>query len=64
MENEKKLSQNDTDNIKVFSSNKKHNLRSDSDLDEMHSFNEEELEQCNEVETLKNAIWEMKLKLY
>lgn len=64
MENEKKLSQNDTDNIKVFSSNKKRNLRSDSDLDEMHSFNEEELEQCNEVETLKNAIWEMKLKLY
>lgn len=56
MENEKNLNQNDTDNIKVFSSNKKQNLRSDSDLDEMHSFNEEELEQCNEVETLKNAI--------
>lgn len=64
MENEKNLNQNDTDNIKVFSSNKKQNLRSDSDLDEMHSFNEEELEQCNEVETLKNAIWELKLKLY
>lgn len=44
MENERKLNENNSENIKVFSSNKKQNLKSDSDLDEMHSFNEEELE--------------------
>lgn len=44
MENEKKLNENEHDNLKVFSSNKKQNQLSESDLDEMHSFNEEELE--------------------
>lgn len=55
-ENEKKIQEIEKENLKVFSSNKKQNKFDESDIGEMHSFNEEELEQCNEVKTLKNAI--------